>query len=365
MKKKLISMVLVLTMILSFTGCDLFNDASVIKFDENYTHEDPKDLEYDERIALKGEGFEDFIEDMVNQMAYPDTMMYDEEGQMIGMYDYDPTTGIASGWTSLADGTYTEFKKGNEIDLGKPDESMMIDIKGEVTVYMVVYGNKEEAVANYVYVHMTDASAKEDIKSNFETIFEMTFSEENDNVLKGVQDTDYIAKQFTALGYDEGGEEKKDATSYVSILKQNWGLKEYGKVNPYKPYAEHKDPEDLEFDEMKVLTGSADNTVADVKDIDKVKQMTVYLYGKEGKAVGQYIYIECNSKEDADKLLENEKDLFATYERVSDTVLKGVTAGKELSDMITSYIGYNVLKDDSFEGFVTNVEETYLISVYE
>lgn len=365
MKKKLISMVLVLAMVFSFSGCNLFNDASVVKFDENYTHEDPKDVEYDERIALKGTGFESYIEEYVNQMAYPDTMVYDENGQMIGMYDYDENTGIASGWTSLSDGTYTEFKKGNEIDLGKPDESKKIDIPGEVTLYMVVYGNKEEAVSTYVYLYMSDASAKETLKTNFEDLFAMKLTEENENVLKGVQDKDYIAQQFEAMSTEENPVEKKDATSYASILKMNLGVKEYGKVNPFKPYSEHKDPEDLEFDQTKILTGSAEFTVADVNNTDKVKSMTIYVYGNQGKAVGEYLYIECNSKEDADKLLESEKDLFGSYERISDTVFKEVRTGKNLEDLIISYIGYGVLKDDSFDGYVTNLEETYFISTYE
>lgn len=149
--KKLISALLIFALMLSFAGCSLFSDNSIVKFEDIYTHKDPDKLTYDERIVLMGDGFEELLEDYANSMAYPDTLMYDEEGNVIGLYDYDAQTGLANGWTSTEDGTYTAFAEGEEVDLGMPDESLMVSVPGEVSLGFVVYGNKSETVCACMY----------------------------------------------------------------------------------------------------------------------------------------------------------------------------------------------------------------------
>ena len=97
--KKVISTVLTLALLLSLAGCGLFSDHSIVKLGEDYTHKDPKNLSYDQRVVLRGENFQDNLEEMVNSAAYPDTMVYDDDGNIIGMYTYDAETGLATALT--------------------------------------------------------------------------------------------------------------------------------------------------------------------------------------------------------------------------------------------------------------------------
>lgn len=363
MKKWIMSAVLCVAVIFACTGCSssLFSDSSVVKFGDTYTHEDPKDLTYDERIVLQGENFGSRLESDANTNAYPDTMMYDENGNMIGMYDYDAATGLAKGWANIEDGTYTAFPEGQEVDLGMPDESKMISIPGTVTLGAVVYGNKEEAVAAYLYFFLSDASAKDLVKENVESLYGLTLTEESDTVLTCVQDKDYIADQF-GMEEEEGyPADTKDAAAYADILKQMYGISEYTGENPYKPYAEHKDPENLEFDKRVVLTGSGEAAV-DEEYVKDISSETDYLYGKDGKIVAQYTYYECPSKEAADELQEK---YFTSAERVSDTVLELIVEGQNMTDTVNTFKGYNVLKDDSLDEYVRMIQETYFTSVYE
>lgn len=363
MRKWLMSAVLCVAVIFACTGCSssLFSDTSVVKFGDTYTHEDPKDLTYDDRIVLQGENFGSRLESDANTAAYPDTMMYDDNGNMIGMYDYDETTGLAKGWTNIEDGTYTAFPEGQEVNLGMPDESKMISIPGTVTLGAVVYGNKDEAVAAYLYFFLSDASAKDLVKENVESIYGLTLTEESDTVLTCVQDKDYIADQFSMEEEEGYPADTKDAAAYADILKQMYGISEYTGENPYKPYAEHKDPENLQFDKRVVLTGSGEAAVEEeyAKDISS---QTDYVYGKDGKVVAQYTYYECPSKEAADELQEK---YFTNAERVSDTVLEVIVEGQDMTDTVNAYKGYNVLKDDSLDEYVRMLQETFFTSIYE
>lgn len=362
MKKGKMLIALMITLVLLCTGCSsLFSNESIVQFGDTYTHNDPKDLTYDERVVLKGDQFQKKIESIVNEAAYPDTMMYDSDGNMIGMYDYDAETGLASGWTNIEDGTYTAFEAGKEVDLGKPDTSKMIEIPGDVTAGMVVYGNKGEAVAAYIYLFLSDASEKDLVKTNAEAAYGLTLTEESDTVLTCVQDAAYIADQFAQeeeMGYTV---DKKDASAYADILRQTYGVIEYTGENPYKPYADHQDPEDVTFDERVVLTGSGEAAV-DEEYVSDITSMTEYIYGNQGDVVADYTYFECPSKEAADTIQEK---CYPKAERVSDTVLLVATKGQDMQDTVAAYKGYNVLKDSSLDDYVRMLQETYFTTIYE
>ena len=364
MKKSIVAALLTLVMVLACTGCSsLFSNESVVSFGDTYTHNDPKDLTYDERIVLKGDGFASKIEDFVNSDAYPDTMMYDNDGNVIGMYDYDAETGLAKGWTDISDGTYTAFAEGEEVDLGKPDASKMIALSGDVTLGFVVYGNKGTAVSAYMYLFLSDASDKEAVENAMSSVFGETMTEESDTVLYCVQDEAYIADQFSMEEEQGYTIDTKDAAAYAEILKQVYGVREYGGENPYKPYADHTDPEGLDFDKRVVLTGSGQAAVPEDYEQD-VSSITQYIYGKDGVVVADYTYLECPSKEAADELMD--KCFVNTdMERVSDTVLLTVTEGQKMQDTVKAYIGYSVLKDDSLDDYVRMIQETYFTSIYE
>lgn len=359
MKKWVKVAAIVLTLALVCTGCSLFSKESQVKFDDTHTHDDPKGLTYDERIVLKGEDFGSRLQDYINQEAYPDTMVYDESGNMIGMYDYDEETGIAKGWTSLTDGTYTAFSEDEEVDLGKPDESKMVEIPGTVTAAAVVYGNKGTAVSSYLYLFLSDASAMDVVKSSMENYYGLSMTEDGDQTLTYVQDENAIADEFTAE--EQYGEtfDTKDANAYAEILQQLYGIRVYTGENPYKPYADHKDPEDVDFDERVVMTGSGEAAVTE-EYADDISSMTDYVYGKDGDVVAQYTYFECPSKEAADELQEK---VYTDAERVSDTVLLRAVKGQDMQDTISAYIGYNVLKDASLDGYVQMLQETFFTTI--
>lgn len=361
--KKCLSLALVLALVLSFAGCSLFNNSAAVKFDDTHTHSDPQGLTYDERLVLKSDTFGETLQETVNSAAYPDNMIYDDQGNMIGMYDYDPTTGLAVGWTKMEDGSYTAFEKGKEKNLGKPDASKMIEIPGTVTMGCVVYGNKNSAVSAYIYLFLSDASAKKLVEDNMKSVFDMTLTEDSDTVLKCVQDADAIAAQFSQI--EQSGEviSAKDAANYADILKQTYGVKDYSGTNPYKPYANHKDPTDIEFDQKVVLTGSGEAAVEE-QYVSDISSMTDYLYGNKGEMVAQYTYYECPSKESADKLMEA-KAFGDGMTRESDTVIKRAITGKDMQDILTTYKGYNVLKDNSVEEYTRMIEETYFSTVCE
>ena len=345
------------------TGCSLFSDESVVKFDDTHTHSDPKDLTYDTRIVLKGETFGSRLVDMANESAYPDTMMYDDDGNMIGMYDYDAETGLAKGWANITDSTYTAFDAGKEIDLGKPDESQMISLSGDVTAGFVVYGSKDEAVSAYIYLFLSDKDDKDTVKTAMENVYGMTMTDDGDTSLKFVQDKAYIDDQFKTEEEYGTTFDKKDAATYADILKQTYGVTEYGGENPYKPYADHNDPEGLNFDKRVVLTGSGTAAVEDAY-VDDIASMTEYVYGKDGDVVADYSYFEGTSREATDTLME--KCFSGTNAtRVSDTVILIAEEGQEMQDYVTSYISYNVLKDRSLDDYVRMCQETYFTSIYE
>lgn len=358
--KRMVSVLLTAVLLLSMAGCSLFSDSSIVKLGEDYTHNDPKDLSYDQRVVLRGENFQDDLEDMVNSAAYPDTMMYDDDGNIIGMYTYDAETGLATGWTNLTDGTYTEYPAGEEVDLGKPDASQMIEIPGTVTLYFVVYGNEGSAEAAYVYAMLSDAAAKDLVTSSMETYFDLTLSAESDTVLTATQDQNTIDAVFTEMEDYGMTFDIKDADTYADILKQTYGVKNYGGDNAYQPYADHKDPEDLEYDQKVVLTGNGAAAVED-QYADDITSMTTFVYGSNGEVVADYTYFECPSKEAADELM----DAVGNAIRVSDTVVGQVTTGDDMTNTVNSYIGYNVLKDNSVDEYVRMIEETYFSEIYE
>lgn len=369
MKKRLLAVALGLAMVVGCTGCGdslgIFKDESIVKFGDVYTHNDPKDLTYDEKIALKGDNFDQLLEDYVNEQAYPDTMVYDEDGNVTGMYDYDETTGLAKGITNVADGTYTAFEEGKEVDLGMPDTSKLIDIPGEVTVCAVVYGNEKKAVASYMHFVLSDKAAADLVTSSAADIFGLELTKDSDTVLTTVKDAEAIVAEFEdmkAQGYES---EDTGAAGYAEVLKMNYNLVEYNGENPFKPYAGHEDPTDIEFDNRGVLCGAGTMMTAEEKYEKNVKSMSCFVYAKDDVVVAEYTYYECESKEAAQELIDNQQLMGPNPELVDDTVVRTVIKGKDMEEHLTSYMGYSVLADKKLDTYVKMIEGTFLISVVE
>lgn len=361
--KKVFAVMMVLAMALCMIGCSsLFSDNSIVKFDEVYTHKDPQGLSYTERMALMNKNFGSQLVEMVNAMAYPDTMKYDGQGNMVGMYEYDENTGMASGWYDLSTGAFVA----EEIELGKPDESLMLKLNGTVTLCAVVYGKDDKCVGAYVYTFLSDKADKDAVLTNMSMFYGMNLEAESDTMLACKMDEAAVNDKFEEYAslYGEPMTDRS-AAAYADTLKIELGLRNYG-VNPFKPTTAMKDPEGLQYDTKQVLTSNGTYSFVDESLEKDMKVRTDVIYGYQGKAVAHYTYYEYNTKEAADKLVANATgNMFSTPERVSDTVVMDFQDSKALEENIALYIGYNVMTDDSYDSYVTNVEDSYFLMRYE
>jgi len=352
--KKVLSVVLLLTVLLTLTGCSssLFSQADVVKLGD-YSHKDPSGVSYDTRTVLSNTGFGATLAEYASSAAYPNTMVMDESGNVIGMYDYDAATGLAKGWVDISTGEYKAYEAGQEVDLGLPDESKLVTLSGDVTLYFVVYAKDSTPVESDMYLMLTSAADKDTVLSAMTDVFGMTFTAESDTVLKNVFDKAAVASEMELMGLTTD-------TDYVDYLKMSYSVRGEAGDNPYKPYADHKDPTDIAYDQKVVLTASGQAAVGE-DEADCISSLTTYLYGKDGDIVAAYTYYESPTKEGADKLAQSTSG--AT--RVSDTVLMVSYTGAELSSSIDQYIAFNLLKDHSLSEYTRLIEETFMAQVYE
>lgn len=352
--KKVLSVVLLLTVLLTLTGCSssLFSQADVVKLGD-YSHKDPSGVSYDTRTVLSNTGFGATLAEYASSAAYPNTMVMDESGNVIGMYDYDAATGLAKGWVDISTGEYKAYEAGQEVDLGLPDESKLVTLSGDVTLYFVVYAKDSTPVESDMYLMLTNAADKDTVLNAMTDVFGMTFTAESDTVLKNVFDKAAVASEMEMMGLTTD-------TDYVDYLKMSYSVRGEAGDNPYKPYADHKDPTDIAYDQKVVLTASGQAAVGE-DEADCISSLTTYLYGKDGDIVAAYTYYESPTKEGADKLAQSTSG--AT--RVSDTVLMVSYTGAELSSSIDQYIAFNLLKDHSLSEYTRLIEETFMAQVYE
>lgn len=352
--KKVLSVVLLLTVLLTLTGCSssLFSQADVVKLGD-YSHKDPSGVSYDTRTVLSNTGFGATLAEYASSAAYPNTMVMDESGNVIGMYDYDAATGLAKGWVDISTGEYKAYEAGQEVDLGLPDESKLVTLSGDVTLYFVVYAKDSTPVESDMYLMLASAADKDTVLNAMTDVFGMTFTAESDTVLKNVFDKAAVASEMEMMGLTTD-------TDYVDYLKMSYSVRGEAGDNPYKPYADHKDPTDIAYDQKVVLTASGQAAVGE-DEADCISSLTTYLYGKDGDIVAAYTYYESPTKEGADKLAQSTSG--AT--RVSDTVLMVSYTGAELSSSIDQYIAFNLLKDHSLSEYTRLIEETFMAQVYE
>ncbi len=363
--KKVISIALAVLMVASmFAGCSLFSNDALVKFDDTHSHNDPADLTYDDRIVLRNTKFDEYLENIVNAAAYPNTVMFDEEGNMIGMYDYDETTGLASGWTDFSTGEFTAFEAGKEVDLGLPDKSLMIDLPEGMVMGAVVYGNESKAVSAYLYIFLPEASVAEQVTTIMEENFGLKFEAKDDTTLLFVKDTDAINADFDYAVESGMTLMTKDAAAYGEYLTGDFNLMVYKGESAYKPYTDYEDPTDLDFDEKVVLVGGGEYAIVD-EYVEYLSSMTDVLYGKDGKMVGHYTYYVSTSKEGADAMYGWIDSGDSVVTRVSDTVICEMKTGDILANTIKSYQGYTVLNDDTVADYQRMIEESFFSVVCE
>lgn len=365
--KKVISIALAALMLVSvLAGCSLFSDETLVKFDDTHSHSDPADLTYTDRVVLRNTKFNEYLEEVVNTAAYPNTYMFDDNGNVLGMYDYDAETGLAYGWTAFDEnGTYTAFEEGNELDLGKPDESKMIDLPEGVVAGGVVYENEKKAVSAYVYIFTPDAETTEKVLGIISEYF-ADFEKKDDTTLLLTKDAETINLEFDDAEAAYGEEiTERDAAAYSEILMSDYGMNIYKGENAYKPFADYEEPTEFEYDQKSVLVGDGYYAVPDDSYSEKLSTLTDVIYGKDGKPVGHYSYYTCTDKDGADYLQKYLETGNTTVTRISDTVVCESRVGDYLQSIIKSYQGYNILEGDSFDEYVDMVAESNISVVCE
>ncbi len=351
--KKFLSVLLLLAVLLTLTGCSsLFSQADVVMLGD-YSHKDPSGVTFDTRTVLSNSDFGPTLAEFASSAAYPDTLVMDESGNVIGMYDYDATTGLANGWINISTGEYITYEAGEEVDLGMPDESKLVSFTGDVTLYFVVYAKDNTPVESDAYMMLSSADDKDAVINAMADFFGLTFTAESDKVLKYVSDKAALTSEMEMMGLTSG-------TDYVEYLQMSYSVRTAAGENPYKPYAGHTDPTDIEYDEKIVLTASGQAAVGE-DEADCISSLSAFLYGKDGDIVAAYTYYESPNKEGADKLEKSTNG--AT--RVSDTVLMVSYTGAELSSSIDQYIAYSLVKDHSLSEYARFLEETFMAQVYE
>lgn len=220
--KKLIAIFLLLALML--TAC---SDSGPTSYDDHFNHQTPEDKQQHEKLLLERDDYAEHIESILNVMAYPDLLILDSTGyEVVGMYIYDPETGLATGWTDLETGEKTMYEAGKEVDLGKPDPNKMVDFKGSVKLGFAVYEKDNKATGAELYFFLSDAEDAPLLQSFLLDFHGETLTAESETVYK-------ILKDEAAVEADFAKEEKagsaffsKNADDYVSVLKINYGVAE-------------------------------------------------------------------------------------------------------------------------------------------
>lgn len=219
--KKLIAIALMLALTLTLVACD----SGETGYKDHFTHVTPEEMTDHSKILLERADFAEYIESVLNVQAYPDLLIFDDAGyEVVGMYIYDPETGLATGWTDLITGEKTMYEAGREIDLGKPDPSKMVQFKGTVKVGAVVYhkdGLVTGAELDFFLSETEDASL---LKNYMETYQGETLEEVSGNHYRVVKDQAAVDEDFAAESAAGGSFFNMTAENYVSILTLNYGV---------------------------------------------------------------------------------------------------------------------------------------------
>ena len=219
--KKLIAIFLLLALML--TACS----SGPISYGEHFKHETPEDKQAHEKILLERDDYAEHIESILNVMAYPDLLILDETGyEVVGMYIYDPETGLASGWTNLETGEKTMYEAGQEINLGKPDPNKMVDFKGSVKLGFAVYEKDNKATGAEMYFFLSAAEDAPLLQSFLQDFQGETLTQESETVYKIVKDEAAVAADFAREEKAGSAFYHKNAADYISVLKINYGVSE-------------------------------------------------------------------------------------------------------------------------------------------
>ena len=220
--KKIISILLILTLALSLAACGSSEPNS---YDgDHFAHETPEEMADYAKTLLERADFNVHIESVLNIQAQPDILMYNQDGtEVIGMYIYDPETGLATGWTELATGQVNQYEQGQEVNLGKPDPEKTVDLD-TIKLGAVVYEKDDKAVAAELYFYLSNAEDATTLIRFMSDYYSEPLSKESETVYKIVKNEADVLAHFAREEKAGGAFFSKNAAEYIDVLKLNYGV---------------------------------------------------------------------------------------------------------------------------------------------
>ena len=221
--KKIIAILLVLTLALSFAACNK-QEQGPVSYDDHFNRETPEDKTTHTKYTLERVDFDQYIESVSNLNIYPDLLKYDATtGEMQGIYIYDPETGLATGWTNTTTGEVHTFEAGKEVNLGKPDPTKMVDV-ATIKLGVAVYEQDSKVTGAELYFFLSDAKDAATLIKFMSERFGEPLVKESDTVYKVVKDAEAVQKDFAREEQAGMSFYSKNAAEYMNVLKMNYGV---------------------------------------------------------------------------------------------------------------------------------------------
>ena len=219
--KKIISILLVLTLALSLAAC---GSSEPTNYDDHFVHETPEEMADYAKTLLERADFNVHIENILNVQAYPDILMYNQDGtEVIGMYIYEPETGLATGWTDLTTGQVHQYEQGQEVNLGKPDPEKTVDLD-TIKLGAAVYEKDGKAVAAELYFYLSNAEDAATLSRFMSDYYSEPLTKESETVYKIIKNEEAVLADFAEEEKAGGAFFSKNAVEYISVLQINYGV---------------------------------------------------------------------------------------------------------------------------------------------
>jgi hypothetical protein len=219
--KRIIAILLALTLVLSFAACQQQEETS---FEDHFDSSTPSEMVDHTKILLERTDFDQYIENILNIQAYPDILMYNSDGSaLVGMYIYDPETGLATGWTDLTTGEKHTFEAGKEVNLGKPDPEKMVQLD-TIKLGITVYEKDDKVTGAELYFFLRDAKDGQVLLDFMRQHFNEPLVKESDTLYKIIKDENAVLADFAAEEKAGNAFFSKNAAEYITVLKLNYGV---------------------------------------------------------------------------------------------------------------------------------------------
>lgn len=219
--KKIITILLIVTLVLSLAAC---GEDAPLGYGDHFTHETPEEMADHTKTLLERADFDQHIENILNVQAYPDLLMYNEDGsQVTGMYVYDPETGLATGWTDLITGEQHTYEAGKEVNLGKPDPDKMVQLD-TIKLGFTVYEKDGKVTGAELYFFLSDAKDAQQLMDFMRNYYSEPLVQDSETVYKIIKDEAAVMADFATEEKAGNAFFSKNAAEYISVLKLNYGV---------------------------------------------------------------------------------------------------------------------------------------------